>query len=113
MCFEPGTSQEMFCCAQVISISDPNERDVCHTLELRIHECALVSLCCRRLLLPMQRLSGAYQSSVSADMAPSPVLSGLHKPVSKSLCSCIAIDRSHSLSKSPSLRLSGPYEPVA
>ena len=27
-------------CAQVMSISDPNERDVCHTLELRIHECA-------------------------------------------------------------------------
>ncbi len=28
------------CGAQVMSISDPNERDVCHTLELRIHECA-------------------------------------------------------------------------
>jgi len=27
-------------CVQVMSISDPNERDVCHTLELRIHECA-------------------------------------------------------------------------
>ena len=39
--------------AQVISISDPNERDVCHTLELRIHECVLgVFHSASRCLLP-------------------------------------------------------------
>lgn len=103
----------MFCCAQVISISDPNERDVCHTLEVRIHEYAPSIPLLPRMLLPPQRLTGAYQASSLADMAPFPVLSGLHKPVSKCLCSCIAFDRSHSSSNSPSLRLSGPYEPVA
>ena len=75
MCVKPARAKRCFCCAQVISISDPNERDVCHTLELRIHECALQSLCCRTMLLPPQRLTGAYQASMLAEKAPFPVLS--------------------------------------
>ncbi len=40
---------KQYAAAQVVSISDPNERDVCHTLELRIHECARAVLLCAAL----------------------------------------------------------------
>ncbi len=39
---ESAGAGRQFAAAQVVSISDPNERDVCHTLELRIHECARI-----------------------------------------------------------------------